>query len=39
MVRGCAASPYAQAQLVVALCEELGLPLHLVGHSLVALWR
>jgi len=26
-------SLYAQAQLVVALCEELGAPLHLVGHS------
>jgi len=26
-------SLYAQAQLVVALCEELRAPLHLVGHS------
>lgn len=26
-------SLYAQAQLVLALCEEFGMPLHLVGHS------
>lgn len=26
-------SLYAQAQLVLALCEELGAPVHLVGHS------
>lgn len=26
-------SLYAQAQLVLALCEELGSPVHLVGHS------
>ena len=26
-------SLYAQAQLVLALCEELGAPIHLVGHS------
>lgn len=26
-------SLYAQAQLVLALCEELGTPVHLVGHS------
>lgn len=26
-------SLYAQAQLVTALCEELGAPVHLVGHS------
>ena len=26
-------SLYAQAQLVLALCEELGGPVHLVGHS------
>lgn len=26
-------SLYAQAQLVIALCEGLGAPLHLVGHS------
>jgi pimeloyl-ACP methyl ester carboxylesterase len=28
-----AQSLYAQAQLVLALCEELGAPIHLVGHS------
>lgn len=26
-------SLYAQAQLILALCEELGSPVHLVGHS------
>jgi pimeloyl-ACP methyl ester carboxylesterase len=26
-------SLYAQAQLILALCEELGSPIHLVGHS------
>ena len=26
-------SLYAQAQLVLALCEEMGSPLHLLGHS------
>jgi pimeloyl-ACP methyl ester carboxylesterase len=26
-------SLYAQAQLILALCEDLGTPLHLVGHS------
>ena len=26
-------SLYAQAQLVIGLCEELGAPLHIVGHS------
>jgi pimeloyl-ACP methyl ester carboxylesterase len=26
-------SLYAQAQLILALCEELGAPLHFVGHS------